>query len=459
MAGYKVSQGNIFGRVGEGFGRGLAESLPKEIERSRLASGLESLANEEGLSPFQKFSRLASLPGTNPQIIQSGENLLRQEGMRKNIRENKGLYGQTPNERLQVDLNLGKNITDRLPPSRSEPIRQDRNIHQENIEEQNLIGGGNPTRDTVKTFQPPTPTEFQDKLGDIWDSNPQLDFNQARDLTEDYFSKLANQPEAVRAEDKRLEDARSSLNNEFKKELELKLQKQGPDTFQDLTGDMQNNLFRSMQRDLIDNPKMSKENAINKWTSKALELVKMKDELNGLARQNSIKAFFNEGTTLDKVNNAQKYYSDSGNLEEFYDFLRTENSEPTRNANGDVVQAGRTGMGWSSGQAAQAAFPRSNKVKSYINGMDTKNFKDASKAAIDISQVMTRNDSPLAIARNIFNKNPEFDVRSFLRTMSDYQKDFGLSPRQIKELSADDRAVLPNWNDIWFLPDQRGLNK
>ena len=85
MAQY-IRNANIFGRVGTGIGQGLAESLPKEIERGRLQSGLQNLENQKGLSPFQQFSRLAAIPGITPQMIQSGSELLRQQGVGEGLK-------------------------------------------------------------------------------------------------------------------------------------------------------------------------------------------------------------------------------------------------------------------------------------------------------------------------------------------------------------------------------------
>lgn len=74
-----IPQPSIFGRIGTGIGRGLSESLPKEIERGRLQQGLQELGNQQGLSPFQQFSGLSSLPGVTPQMIQSGTELLKHQ--------------------------------------------------------------------------------------------------------------------------------------------------------------------------------------------------------------------------------------------------------------------------------------------------------------------------------------------------------------------------------------------
>ena len=82
MAQY-VKQGNIFGRIGSGIGQGLAEQVPKEIERTRLQSGLEELNNNKNLSPQDYFTKALSIPGLidRPQVVQSLENLSRQRAI------------------------------------------------------------------------------------------------------------------------------------------------------------------------------------------------------------------------------------------------------------------------------------------------------------------------------------------------------------------------------------------
>lgn len=72
--------GSIFGRLGSGLGKGLAEQLPKEVERSRLSSGLKQFEQESGnLNPMQQLARLSAIPGITPQMIQSFGELGRQQ--------------------------------------------------------------------------------------------------------------------------------------------------------------------------------------------------------------------------------------------------------------------------------------------------------------------------------------------------------------------------------------------
>lgn len=88
----KLPRASLMSRIGTGVGAGLAEQLPKEIERGRLAEGLKQLGQQENLTPFQQFAGLASLPGVTPQIVQSGTDLLRQQAILKSLKPSE----QTP---------------------------------------------------------------------------------------------------------------------------------------------------------------------------------------------------------------------------------------------------------------------------------------------------------------------------------------------------------------------------
>lgn len=75
----KISQGDIFGRIGTGLGQGLSEQIPKEIERGRLVGGLTQLANTPNLTPLQGLAGLVGAGAYNyPQLMQTSGDLLRQ---------------------------------------------------------------------------------------------------------------------------------------------------------------------------------------------------------------------------------------------------------------------------------------------------------------------------------------------------------------------------------------------
>src|SRR6185369_15388503 len=97
------------GAIGAGLGQGLAQSIPQEMERTRLAKGLQQLGQQEGLTPFQRFAQLAAIPGITPQMIQSGSELLKQQGIRANLNKRvQGKQGQNePSFSSQTLQNVG----------------------------------------------------------------------------------------------------------------------------------------------------------------------------------------------------------------------------------------------------------------------------------------------------------------------------------------------------------------
>jgi len=88
MAQY-VKQGDIFGRIGSNIGQGLAEQIPKEVERNRLSTGLKELNQRRNLSPQEYFTGALGIPGVmdRPQVLQSLENLSRQRAVIDSIKQ------------------------------------------------------------------------------------------------------------------------------------------------------------------------------------------------------------------------------------------------------------------------------------------------------------------------------------------------------------------------------------
>lgn len=93
---YTVKNANVWGRLGEQVGRGLAESIPREVERSRLASGLSQFADQSAnLNPVQQLAQLSAVPGVTPQMIQTFGELARQQARANAFQGGAGGQGQT----------------------------------------------------------------------------------------------------------------------------------------------------------------------------------------------------------------------------------------------------------------------------------------------------------------------------------------------------------------------------
>ncbi len=72
---------NAAAGIGSGFGKGLAQQLPEEIKRYRLASGLKAAEEgSQGKSLYQNIAALASIPGIDPGLMNTLIPLLQQQG-------------------------------------------------------------------------------------------------------------------------------------------------------------------------------------------------------------------------------------------------------------------------------------------------------------------------------------------------------------------------------------------
>lgn len=122
---YSVKPADIFGRLGSGIGQGLAETMPKEIERGRLASGLQQFEQDaSNLSPMQQLARISTIPGITPQMIQSFGDLARQQAKGNALLQANSQNQPQPKvgasfsgESLQQGKEIGKSpsITQALP--------------------------------------------------------------------------------------------------------------------------------------------------------------------------------------------------------------------------------------------------------------------------------------------------------------------------------------------------------
>jgi hypothetical protein len=62
-------QGGFASSFGNSLGQGVSQQLPEEIKRYRTKSGLEDIAKQKNLSPFDLISKLATVPGLDPGLL------------------------------------------------------------------------------------------------------------------------------------------------------------------------------------------------------------------------------------------------------------------------------------------------------------------------------------------------------------------------------------------------------
>lgn len=465
-----IPQPSIFGRVGTGFGQGLAEQIPKEIERYRLQSGLEQLANEtQGMTPFQRFAKLSGIPGITPQAIQSGAELLRQEAIRNSFRNQPGQGGGPSASPQQTGIpnqpteqpglpnqpgNISKTVIqggDNIPgnfATRAAEAAANQGLVKENPAQQKFI-----------PVIPWTPQQRDENLGRLAEKHPELSFDQLQQLNLNDEERYLAAPEAYRKQQDYLKQLENEADEEFDKQLETTLQKQGKDIYGDLTGQNLLDVKKAMRHDLATDPKLTPKTAAEKWVKKGKDFVDTKNLVKEMSNRDlwdRIAPNKKEGH-LKALMQAQKSYHEMGRDREFYNILRSNNIPPTTDQNGNVINPGSYGFGLSPGAAALIAYPRSDSIKKTIKSYKVAEFSNPFKSdalnrkvADDFIKNKTNSDSILAFNRQMQFEYPAFNSHLFIDTMREHRNEF--TPDQQKELDIPYEDFFPNWGDLALFP-------
>lgn len=436
-------QGSIAGRIGKGFGQGLAEQVPKEIERYRLSSGLQALEKDaSNLSPIQLLSRAAAIPGATPQLIQSVTELAKMQNQTNAFRRGDQ---QRPGEPPQ---------TQAPAPAQNQPspnamaaqagIAGQRNARimtpgtLEGIENESQIA------DRSLARAPWTPAQRNSRIVDYVNQGFLID--KARELAADDEERYLKEPQAYETRLGQLKAKSEEARSELRRQLETKLQKKGEDLFKDVTGEMLINAERGMERDIRTNPNLSFKEIANDWSNRMLDLAKTKSQFDKLANTTGVETFFKGDQTLKKLQSYQKSFKEAGNLEEYYNLLKKD-------------------FGLSPQGAASIAFPLSNGIRKFIGDYKPKRSAftgttpdinkiqgNSRKLALNIEKYLDTDDSLLAIARTLSEKDPYFDQQSFFDQLNEDREILQLNGRQKRELDEGVRDILPTWGDIKILP-------
>ncbi len=465
MAQY-IKQGNIFGRIGSGIGKGLAEQLPEEINHGRLAAGLKNFEQDhQNLNPMQQLARISSIKGITPQMIQSFSELARinnQGNSFKNL-SGQGQAGVPQDGRSSPDLSEVKqaNLLDqaanaRMPAQqrfnptaqgKQEAIGNNSELTHQNPEVlgSNQLENYNSGDPRGITRLPWTPEQRNSRISHY--INEGFLPAQAQDLAADDEERYLAVPSAVQKQQKEKKERGKEAEDVFTKQLETRLQKTNEGVYKDITGDMLADLKRAMSRAVIENPNASVEDIAEDFSKRALRLAKTKKEVEGLGETTGWESIFTGDKVLTKLNAYQKIFEDAGNQLEYFNILKSQ-------------------FGLSPQGAAVIAYPPKAGTKKYISSYKPnstiesayatvpdagKMESSAKKAALDVSKVLDDNDSILAIARLLSEKDPYFDQRTFFKELSN-NPSIRLNSRQIDETGKGEKDWFPTWGDVKIFP-------
>lgn len=275
--------GNIFGRIGRGIGKSLAEQVPKEMERIRLSQGLKDLESRGyGETPLQQASNLVGIPGMNPQMLQYFLPLLQAQQARQ---EQLGGGGGG----AVRDASTGN-----LPPVRSNRAIEAPAI-REGIKAEEAQGqvAGAPTEEE-KMVGLVTPDTIQAQLNPIVRKTPEEKWAEAQDLSRrmpgsyplpqnalDFIERQENQAiaaqESLAAKGRDQMVAEAAVNGEFDDILGKFLQKEGNQTYGDVIGEYQQALREKAYDDVRRG--MTPKAAGRKWADEGLHIAKSLQKL------------------------------------------------------------------------------------------------------------------------------------------------------------------------------------
>lgn len=451
---YTVKQPSLSARIGTGFGQGLAESLPKEMERGRLSQGLKELGQKEGLSPFQRFAALSSLPGVTPQMIQSGSELLKQQGSREAYSRRAGKGQQTPGGQFSQGLQDTQFGGDRFQGKASAGRNENSNEHGTiNQSGQPQIENTNPIRKEALPVAPWSPERFDKEVDNVLKDFPDMAvpdaLNEAKNREERYLA----QPAAQREIDDYRFRTREKLYNEFDRQLGTKLQKSKEGIYQDVDGVTLERMKRLAERDLVSNPNANPNEVANNRTNQLIQYAKAKTQLSTLANRGIIASILpnKKEETLSKLKSYQKIFANTGNEEEYFNKLKSD--------------AANGGFSLSPRGAASIAYPLNSNAQQYISKAkpvysnafelkpeSTKIATHSRKYAIDLEPTIKDEDSILTYAMELRKKDPHFDEHSFFEQLRDDMNTLKLNPRQQREIAEGEGDYFPDWGDIFLFP-------
>ncbi len=446
----EIKQGSLFGRVGSGIGKGLAEQLPEEMNRGRLSAGLKNFEQDhQNLNPMQQLARISAIPGITPQMIQSFQELAKNQNQgnayRKGTGGVPGQQGQSPRDVQFANLQQQQG-QQQVRPQPGQPMppvgpvnNQQQTPNQASNENIPQVIPGNPLNEQNVTRLPWTAQQRNQTVADYIDQGFLPDL--AKQLQADDEARDLGEPVAHQQRQADIEGAKKKVTEALNRHLEKKLQKTGENLYKDVEGKMMLNAERGMIRDLIQNPKADIDNVANDWSERLYNTALAKDDLKTLGKTTGIENFWKGAETEKRLKNYQDIFKRSGNLEEFQKILKGPD------------------FGMSDQGSALVAYPPSEKInqllKSYKPSIlnTSKKYQEAAKLAIDLEDLIGPDDSIQSILRTISAKDPFFDQQSFLDQISEDKDRIGLNERQKRELGQGKKNLIPNWADMLYLPN------
>lgn len=411
-------QGDIFGRIGAGLGKGLADQLPKEIERKRLSSGLKDFERDSAnLSPLQQITRLASIPGAvdRPQLIQAVGELARQQAKGQALSQ----FG--PKEFPQFNRNNGREPPRSQVPSITQP---------------------DPLEKFQEGYIPPTQEEIYSHAGEMYNNNPALfgnDPNKAIEAAENAAKKDQDIANAYQTKHQNLTTIQDNVVKRLKQHsVDLGASKLVPA-----------NVYSKIEDEAINATKTKKDGGRGLTEQQAMK--EYGKELDTIARDyKSIDSLGNWGITakpakrtLSNMKSLQQKFEERGDTENFGDQLTAVNKLSPMVAFSIAEPVSREPQL----NNFLSKIPTIQKTKSESPTFETQQIVS------ELAKKLGQKGSPLAVAYELKKKG--YDPQVWLDYLIANRKNLGLMESQGRQLDKPN-SLTGTLND-WWLSSWTGL--
>jgi len=451
---------NKWGTFGNNLGQGIGDQLPKEVEHYRLSQGLKNLGEQKNLTPMEYATQAASIYGMTPEMQRQFGQLAREQGNKNAYRNlaNQGEQGQPQGEnrgfkdeefRPPIQGSTAKSLRNIQPGVVDTGIQRVENAKAINPREENkpAIVDRNPTaksQEYVPNFSPQQRINVRSQIGNQFPNFTPEQIEQEANAREEYYKSL---PEAERKTYDRQEQIKDAVDNKFEKAVRnrLEIEKDKQIFTKDISGVNYENAKRELEKDIKNNPNKNIDEEVAKWSQHLVDFADKKQELKVLANRGVVDYYFNNKETLKSLQSYQKAFEQTGNLKEFNDILRKDPKDG--------------GFGMSNMAAASLTYPTSKQIKNEINSMPRIQSGNRSESSRNFARQIVEKglleQSPLSIAQEARNKDPFFDVRSFLDYFSDNQDSIPMLPHQKQDIEARFGPFSIYWGDYFILPNKR----
>lgn len=424
-----IQQSDPFGKIGQAFGQGLGEQIPQEVGRHRLSSALQQFEKESaGMTPLQQLTRISTIPGITPQMIQSFGDLAKQQS------KSQALIQQAQQSR-ERPVN---------------PFTQEKAPEEPGMEKQApSLTTRTPVQATLEPYIPKSFTQLQSRAGELLAQNPALyaqDPNLAMQaaVQEDAQEQARNQAlQGQRTNEQNVQNlVQSSLQNQ-----RLKL---GAELPGNVYNDIENKAINAVKPKSQGGEGLTEQEAIQKYGKdldaisrdyKAVETV-------GTAKLITANAKGNKDT-LRSVRNKFKERND---LENFADTMIAKNKlSPSKAAylaypvseqkelNNKILKLPH--LTREGGIEYSGGYPKA------VKGLTEEQIRAKTYEAAEKIADSMGDGSPLAIAEELQSRG--YDPYAWMDYVDRNRKKLDLSERQGRELDKP-RNFTPSINDMWM---------